>query len=115
MYGSVNNYISVVACSSRTAVRPVIHLDLSKAKWSKADNVTCLGSNIYYGSAQKKRDVYIYGTECFINETLESTIFMAILCIIVFSPVIYQVALKRLHEHAPNSFPTQDKQNCQKV
>ena len=23
-----------------------------------------------YGSAQKKRDVYIYGTECFINETI---------------------------------------------
>lgn len=47
MYGSVDNYISVVACSSQTAVRPVIHLDLSKAKWSKADNVTCLGSSIY--------------------------------------------------------------------
>lgn len=45
----------------------------------------------------------------------ESTIFMAMLCIIVFSPIIYQVALKRLHEHAPNSFPTQDKQNCLKV
>ena len=27
----------------------------------------------------------------------------------VFTPVIYQVALKRLHEHAPNSFPTQGK------
>lgn len=23
-----------------------------------------------YGSAQKKRDVNIYGTECFINETI---------------------------------------------
>lgn len=40
---------------------------------------------------------------------LKSTIFMAIVCIVVFSPVIYQEALKRLYEHAPNSFPTQDK------
>lgn len=41
-YGRVDDYISVAACSSQTAVRPVIHLDLSKAKWSKTDNVTCL-------------------------------------------------------------------------
>lgn len=47
MYGSVDKDISVVACSSQTAVRPVIHLDLSKAKWSKAANETCLESNGY--------------------------------------------------------------------
>ena len=30
-----------------------------------------------YGSAQKKRDVYIYGTECFINETIGNFLFIS--------------------------------------
>ena len=31
-----------------------------------------------YGSAQKKRDVYIYGTECFINETIGNFYYLAL-------------------------------------
>ena len=44
IYGAVDSCISVAPCSSQTAVRPVIHLDLSKAEWIKADNVNCLGT-----------------------------------------------------------------------
>ena len=37
-----------------------------------------------YGSAQKKRDVYIYGTECFINETIGNFLLFGIVNVIFY-------------------------------